>query len=66
MHAVMMHNEFGQPGMRRVLEAIKQIKHEAPPGLLGRVCPLGAEQSAARESAERRIVPSQKPFGARE
>jgi hypothetical protein len=46
MQTVKARNEPKQPGMRLVLEAIKQVTQEMPSRPLQRICPPSPEPSA--------------------
>lgn len=59
MQTVMTRNELRQPGMRRVLEAIEQVKQEMPSRPLQRICPPGPEPSAHANARQGHVASSQ-------
>jgi len=58
MQTAMTHNELWQPGMRRVLEAIKQVKQEMPSRPLQRIYSPSPEPSAYGNARPEQVASS--------
>jgi hypothetical protein len=59
MQTAMTRNELRQYGMRRVLEAIKQVKQEMPSRPLQRICSPNPEPSADANARQGQVASSQ-------
>ena len=59
MQTVITRNELRQPGMRRVHEAIKQVKQEMPSRPPQSICTPGPEPSAHPNARQGQVASSQ-------